>query len=87
MVYELERIATTRPASELALAQQTFGLNYEVEGLLFDRSLRETVKPISHWLRDWMHVMCVAGCANIEVEQIVNLEEQRCSPRSYHYVL
>lgn len=84
MVDELERIATTRPASELTLAQQTFGLNYEVEGLLFDRSLRETVKPISHWLRDWMHVMCVAGCANIEVEQIVNL--LRSSGVDLHHV-
>ena len=73
IVDELSRIAATGTAEELKLAQQSFGLNYDAEGLLFDRSLRETLKPITHWLRDWMHVMCVAGCANVEVEQIVNV--------------
>ena len=52
IVDELSRIAATGTAEELKLAQQSFGVNYDAEGLLFDRSLRETLKPITHWLRD-----------------------------------
>jgi hypothetical protein len=57
----------------LATAQQTFGLNWEPLGLLYDVTLRNTVQPLGQWLRDWMHVMAVSGCGNIELEQMIHV--------------
>jgi len=71
MVDELERVAVARPAG-LKDMQQTFGLNYEPEGILFDRTLRGVVKPASGWYHDWMHVTSVSGCANVELEQVLH---------------
>ena len=72
IVDELRRIATTCPKAELLLAQQIYGINYLPEGLLFDDSLRGVLQPVKHWLRDWMHVMTVSGCANVELEQMLH---------------
>ena len=72
MVDELCAIAARGVQAALEQAEQKFGINFVPEGLLFDRSLRQVVRPISGWLRDWMHMMLVQGCANIEVEQMIH---------------
>lgn len=59
------------PRSALELAQQTLGLTFVRDGLLFDLSMRNSILPITHWLRDWMHTMAVAGNANVELQQII----------------
>jgi hypothetical protein len=71
-VDEIVRIAATNIPADLQVAEQTHGINYEPSGLLFDTSLRGIVKPVTGWFRDWMHVMAVSGCANMEIEQIVH---------------
>jgi hypothetical protein len=81
IVDELIRIAATNNPDDLKAAEQTHGLHYEPDGLLFDMSLRGIVKPVTGWFRDWMHVMAVSGCANIEIMQIVHaLREQGVMP-------
>lgn len=72
IVDELKRIAATGARAELAVAEQLHGLNFEPGGILFDPSLRAVVKPTTGWFRDWMHVMAVSGCANMEIEQVVH---------------
>ena len=52
--------------------QQHLGLNYVADGILYDGHCRQLVRPVSGWYRDWMHVMCVAGVANIELEQVIH---------------
>ena len=54
----------------LADAEQTFGLNHTPAGVLSDPSMRARLQPLTHWCRDWMHVLVVDGVANIEVEQL-----------------
>ena len=71
IVARLSHIAATQPKRDLDAAEQTLGLNYEPEGVLWDHHCRQYVKPVSGWLRDWQHVMSVAGIANVEVQQVV----------------
>ena len=71
-VYQVvDKLAAAVDPEEIADLEQTLGVNCELSGMLFDVECRKHVLPISHWLRDWMHVMCVAGCANIEIQQVL----------------
>ena len=47
--------------------QQALGLNYGVENLCFDDSLRSLVKPVTHCLRDWFHMVLSGGVGGTEV--------------------
>ena len=57
----------------LAEAEQNLGLNYVPDGMLWDAQCRNHVRPVTGWLRDWMHVMSVSGCANIEIQQVMSV--------------
>jgi hypothetical protein len=71
-VYQVvDKLAAAVDPNEIADMEQTLGVNRQIDGMLFDVECRKHVLPISHWLRDWMHVLCVAGCANIEIQQIL----------------
>ena len=48
-------------ARDFAFLEQVTGINYTPDGLLFDDRCRGLVKPVSGWLQDWMHVLCVQG--------------------------
>ena len=58
--------------------EQSLGLHYVPGGVLYDEHCRSLVRPVTGWFRDFMHVMTVAGCANIELEQIIH-ELRRCN--------
>jgi hypothetical protein len=52
--------------------EQVFGVNFEPEGLPFDRALRPTVGgPASGTLFDWMHCLVSNGVATWEVHGFV----------------
>ena len=51
------------------LWEQAAGYNFEPQGLLFDKELREYVKPADHFLHDWMHCLLCNGI----VATIMNL--------------
>ena len=52
--------------------EQELGLHNVPGGILYDDHCRSLVRPVTGWYRDWMHVMAVAGCGNIELEQIIH---------------
>lgn len=68
------------PKGALNEAQKVYGINFEPFGILFDQHCRSIVRPTVHWLRDWMHVMCVSGCANIEIQQLLVTLKQHGVP-------
>ena len=67
----VKHLAATGQKKELELVQQASGLTYDKDGILYDDSLRDIVKPVSGWFRDWMHVLCVSGVANTELQQML----------------
>ena len=48
-------------------------MNYVPEGILYDDSLRGTIKPIDHCLRDPMHTLVSGGVAGTEVAALVHV--------------
>ena len=47
------------------------GLNFEPDGLLADRSLRQHVPPIKVTRMDWMHNFLVGGILNSEIHSFL----------------
>ena len=73
----LRGIAVEGPRSRLERAERACGINHEPNSLLYDDSLRSIVRPISGWIRDWMHMLCVSGVANCELEQLLGVLNRR----------
>lgn len=69
MVAKLREVAAAGSKRTLELTEQALGLNFEPEGLLFDRDLARYVRPVSGWYRDWLHVFLVQGIGNIQLQQ------------------
>ena len=53
--------------ASLAKLEQSTGITYNPHGILYDDHLRTIVKPVGHYLRDWMHTVVQHGVANTEV--------------------
>ena len=52
------------------------GINYNPKSLLLDLSMRPLYKPVSHTIRDWMHILVSDGVAGTEMAMILkNLGE------------
>ena len=45
--------------------QQALGMTHHPHGLLLDRTLDSIVDPISIYMHDWMHALCVDGVCNV----------------------
>ena len=43
------------------LWQQSCGFSYEPASLLFDSSFLQIIKPVTHYIHDWMHCVAVNG--------------------------
>lgn len=67
----LARTASGGTKAELERQEQSLGLNYVPSGIMYDERCRQHVRPVTGWLRDYMHVFLVSGIANIEVQQMV----------------
>ena len=73
--------ASAGPKARLAELEQRLGINHDPEGIMFCDDLRPLLKPVSGWFRDFMHVLCVGGVANIEVQQVVKaLQSEGVAP-------
>ena len=81
MADRLRQINADGSRADLHEAEMAYGLNYCQNSLLFDQELRNLVKPVSGWVRDWMHMLCIGGVANIELEQMLGvLKENNVRP-------
>ena len=47
------------------------GLQFNPDGLLYDRPMRTIHRPIDHYLRDWMHTLVSAGTANQQTKYLL----------------
>lgn len=50
-----------------------YGVNYVENGLLYDQAVRKHFLPVTHQLRDWMHIICSGGVANTEIGLLIQL--------------
>ena len=55
------RVAAGVPKAQIALWEQASGINFQEHGLLFDRDLRDVLRPCSQFAHDWMHATCSNG--------------------------
>lgn len=82
MADRIKQLAATAPKKDLELLQQASGLTYDASGVLFSDACRSLVRPVKGWFRDWMHIFCVGGIANLEIQQLLNaLREQGVQPK------
>ena len=70
---KLSTTASGGTRADLERQEQSFGLNYEPCGIMFDDRCRRHVKPVTGWLRDYLHVFLVSGIANIVQQAVVAL--------------
>ena len=71
-VTKLEGLADG-PKAALHRMEQMLGLNYHEAGLLFDPWCKTVVRPISHYLRDWMHILVSHGVLGTEMAMLLGL--------------
>ena len=69
---QLKRAKAHMTKAAFADLEQQLGLHYVPGGVLYDDHCRSLVRPVKGWFRDWMHVMAVQGCGNIELEQLIH---------------
>ena len=55
--------------------ETTYGLHYIPSGVMYDTSLRNRgiYLPLSHYLRDWMHVIASGGVANVHLGLLLHV--------------
>lgn len=57
--------------ASLTALEKAVGMNLEPHGLLFDPSMRGIVKPVTHYVRDWMHTIVGHGVACTELALLI----------------
>jgi len=71
MADRLSESRETMSKKQFARLEQTLGLNYVPDGLLFDTHLRTILCPVDNCIRDWMHTMVSGGIVGTEVALII----------------
>ena len=71
IVDELRRRKPLSTVAEMARLEQIFGIHYDEDSLLFDDELRGIVKPVDHYVRDWMHTMVSHGLVGTQVARLL----------------
>jgi len=64
-----EKVVRTKKQFEIL--EQSLGINYTPEGMLFDESL--DLKPISHTMYDWLHIYLVNGLFVTQVNLMLEI--------------
>ena len=54
------------PRSRIAKAEQMLGLLADPDSILFDDRCRSIIRPIDHYIRDWMHTLVSHGVAGTQ---------------------
>ena len=75
MADRLEALAAANQTTELHRLEQLYGVKYHVDSIVFDKSLRRRnfYRPLDHYVRDWMHVMCSNGVANTHIGLLLHV--------------
>ena len=60
-----------RTKKQFEILEQSLGINYTPEGMLFDESL--DLKPISHTMYDWLHIYLVNGLFVTQVNLMLEI--------------
>ena len=55
----------TDTAGTFKIREKACGFNFQPHGMLFDRSLRNVVRPASIYCHDWMHMIFSSGIFNV----------------------
>lgn len=55
----------------LARLEQVLGVNHDPNSIVYDKHLRKIVRPVSHYLRDWMHTIVGHGVAGTEMAMLL----------------
>ena len=53
--------------TQMGALSTELGINYSPCSLLFDHTVRHVYKPVTHTIRDWMHMMVSDGVASTEM--------------------
>ena len=67
MADDLQNLHDMNRKTELTRMSKEYGLNFVLNGLLFIKEIRSFYRPVSHQIRDWMHMICSGGVANTEL--------------------
>ena len=67
MADDLQNLHDMNRKTELTRMSKEYGLNFVLNGLLFIKEIRSFYRPVSHQIRDWMHMICNGGVANTEL--------------------
>ena len=75
MADKLAATAAAGRTKELGRLEQSFGIKFNDATIMFDRSLRfrGIYRPLDHYLRDWMHVICNNGVANTHIGLLLHV--------------
>ena len=71
LVDKLRHVRDHSTKAELAKIEQIFGMHCNEDNLLFDDTLRDIIRPVDHYLRDWMHTLMSNGVAGTQVGQLL----------------
>lgn len=59
------------PRSKIAKLEQMFGLLADPHSILFDGRCRSIVRPIDHYIRDWMHTLVSHGVVGTQTAMLL----------------
>ena len=76
IVDKLRASSKTLSKTKLKDLEMALGVNYCEQSLLFDDTLRPTVKVVSQCIRDWMHTMVSGGVASSELSLVVQIIQE-----------
>ena len=72
MVDLLHDVVGTRTQRQLSALETDCGFNVCAECIMQDKAIRRIYSPISHHLRDWMHMLTCDGIANTETALLLH---------------
>ena len=73
-VYECyDALAACDNVADRKELQQLLGIKYNPDGMMSDPYTRQLFKPVSHTIRDWMHMLVSNGVANIQTARLLNI--------------
>jgi hypothetical protein len=67
----LEKEKPVLGKAAFAKLEQTLGLSYNAEGLMWDQHLRTIIRPVDNCIRDWMHTLVSGGVAGTEMSLLL----------------
>ena len=70
---ELVELNRTNQKTALKKFQTENGVKFMPGEMLFCTMLRQLYKPVKHTIRDWMHIFCSGGVANIHIGLLLHV--------------